>query len=84
VNTLINEMVFSIQQDPQGTHGRCLSYMRACSAQGEDEVLYAMVKGLQPLHADKGFEEALLGCTLDDQKLVKRRLNGLLDYILKL
>ncbi|KAF4520301.1 hypothetical protein B566_EDAN004360 [Ephemera danica] len=82
VNTLIDSMVLSLRQDPRGTHGRCLSFMRACATQNEDEVLYAMVQGLQPLHADKGFEEALLGCTLDDQKLVKRRLGGLLDYIL--
>jgi BCL2-associated athanogene 2 len=31
--------------------------------------------------ADKNFETAILGCTLDDQKRVKKRLQGLLDYI---
>lgn len=33
---------------------------------------------------DKNFESALLGCTSDDQKRVKKRLQGLLHYIAKL
>lgn len=30
---------------------------------------------------DKNFETALLGCTLDDQKRIKKRLQGLLNYV---
>ncbi len=29
---------------------------------------------------DAAFEEAVLGCTLEDQKRVKKRLNGLFSY----
>jgi BCL2-associated athanogene 2 len=32
-------------------------------------------------HSDKIFETAILGCTLDDQKKIKKRLQGLSDYI---
>jgi len=35
-------------------------------------------------HSDKNFETAILGCTLDDQKRIKKRLQGLLDYIDKM
>jgi BCL2-associated athanogene 2 len=81
VNTLIDGIVLALQQDPTATRCRCLSYMSACSARDEHETLVAMVTGLQPVRTDKGFESALLGCTLDDQKNVKRRLRGLLEYI---
>ncbi|KAG7211948.1 hypothetical protein KM043_011157 [Ampulex compressa] len=68
VNGLIDGLVIGLRDDPTGTRQRCASFMSACSSQG---------MGL----SDKNFETAILGCTIDDQKRVKKRLQGLLDYI---
>lgn len=35
---------------------------------------------ISSLVLDAAFEEAVLGCTLEDQKRVKKRLNGLFSY----
>lgn len=71
VNGLIDRLVVDLQHDPFGTRGKCKEFMNACSSQGTG-------------HSDKNFEMAILGCTLDDQKRVKKRLQGLLDYIDKM
>ncbi|XP_014227815.1 BAG family molecular chaperone regulator 2 [Trichogramma pretiosum] len=68
VNGLIDSLVVGLQNDPSGTRSRCASFMNACSSHAD---------GL----SDKIFETAILGCTLDDQKRIKKRLQGLLDYI---
>ncbi|GLV33269.1 uncharacterized protein CBL_08437 [Carabus blaptoides fortunei] len=72
INHLIDGLVVGLRADPEGTKSRCLSYMNACSSH--------YVHGI----TDKKFECALLGCTLDDQKRVKKRLQGLLNYFDKL
>jgi BCL2-associated athanogene 2 len=85
VNTLIDSMVLSLQSDRMGTRGQCLSYLSSFYRYEDDnEVLVTIASKLQPMRSDKGFENALLGCTLDDQKSVKRRLRGLLSYITNL
>jgi len=71
VNGLIDTLVVGLRNDPCGTRMRCAAFMNACSS-------HAMG------HSDKNFETAILGCTLDDQKRVKKRLQGLLDYIDKM
>lgn len=71
VNGLIDSLVISLCDDPAGTRQRCDSFMNACTSQGLG-------------HSDKNFETAILGCTMDDQKLIKKRLQGLLDYIDKM
>ncbi|XP_020286879.1 BAG family molecular chaperone regulator 2 [Pseudomyrmex gracilis] len=71
VNGLIDSLVVGLRQDPSGTRQRCAEFMNACSSHGMG-------------HSDKIFETAILGCTLDDQKRVKKRLQGLLDYIDKM
>lgn len=71
VNGLIDSLVVSLRQDPGSTRQRCAEFMNACSS-------HAMG------HSDKMFETAILGCTLDDQKRIKKRLQGLLDYIDKM
>lgn len=71
VNHLIDTLVVSAKIDPDGTKSKCISYMSACSSHGMD-------------FTDKNFESVLLGCTLDDQKRVKKRLQGLLNYFDKL
>ncbi|KAF7995462.1 hypothetical protein HCN44_006569 [Aphidius gifuensis] len=68
VNGLIDSLVISLKSDPCSTRNRCAAFMSACSSHGND-------------YSDKVFETAILGCTLDDQKRVKKRLQGLLDYI---
>ncbi|EGI60844.1 PREDICTED: BAG family molecular chaperone regulator 2 [Acromyrmex echinatior] len=71
VNGLIDSLVVGLRQDPNGTRQRCAEFMNACSSHSIG-------------HSDKIFETAILGCTLDDQKRVKKRLQGLLDYIDKM
>lgn len=72
VNHLIDNLVISLKTDTDMARATCISYMNACSSH--------MVQGV----TDKNFESALLGCTVDDQKKVKRRLQGLLHYFEKL
>lgn len=71
INHLIDSLIVGIKADPDSTHNKCLAYMNACSSQ--------VVQGI----TDKNFESSLLGCTIDDQKWVKKRLQGLLTYINK-
>ncbi|XP_076246393.1 BAG family molecular chaperone regulator 2 [Calliopsis andreniformis] len=71
VNGLIDGLVIGLRDDPSGTRQRCASFMNACTSQGMG-------------HSDKNFETAILGCTMDDQKRIKKRLQGLLDYIDKM
>ncbi|XP_076672348.1 BAG family molecular chaperone regulator 2 [Andrena cerasifolii] len=68
VNGLIDSLIVSLREDPAATRQRCASFMNACTSQSIG-------------HSDKNFETAILGCTLDDQKRIKKRLQGLLDYI---
>ncbi|XP_069690499.1 BAG family molecular chaperone regulator 2 [Periplaneta americana] len=68
VNSFIDGLVVSLRDDPFGTKTRCLAFMNACSSHTRGAT-------------DKNFETAILGCTLDDQKRVKKRLQGLMDYI---
>lgn len=69
VNRLIDGLVISIKGDPTATRVKCLSYMAACSSSNSQNV------------SDKNFETAILGCTLDDQKRIRKRLQGLLEYM---
>lgn len=71
VNGLIDNLVIGLRQDPCSTRQKCAAFMNACSSQSVG-------------HLDKNFETAILGCTLDDQKRIKKRLQGLLDYIDKM
>lgn len=68
VNLLIDGLVVNLRGDPSGTKVKCMSYMAACSS---------VPQGI----TDKNFESAILGCTLDDQKRIRKRLQGLLEYI---
>lgn len=68
VNRLIDSLVVDFKNSPAPSRIKCESYMAACSAQPQFAV-------------DERFEVALLGCTLDDQKRIKKRLQGLMDYL---
>jgi len=72
INYLIDGLVLDLRDDHEAAKQRCMSYVNACSA--------IMVEGIM----DKKFESALLGCTIDDQKRVKKRLQGLLSYFERL
>jgi BCL2-associated athanogene 2 len=72
VNMYIDQLVMSVHEDSVAAHARCQTYMNACTSHAD------------PRATDKNFESAILGCTLDDQKRVKKRLQGLLDYFAKL
>ncbi|XP_071051123.1 uncharacterized protein [Onthophagus taurus] len=72
VNHLIDSLVITLKTDDEQARERCISYMNACASHNLYEI------------TDKKFENALLGCTLDDQKRVKKRLHGLLSYLEKL
>ncbi|CAH2089329.1 unnamed protein product [Euphydryas editha] len=73
VNMFIDQLVMSVHEDTLTAHTRCQTYMNACTSQPDPGS-----------GTDRNFETAILGCTLDDQKRIKRRLQGLLDYIAKL
>lgn len=72
VNHLIDGLVIALKGDPESAKAKCVTYMNACSSN--------VIEGV----TDKNFESALLGCTVDDQKKVKRRLQGLLTYFEKM
>ncbi|KAJ0174256.1 hypothetical protein K1T71_010402 [Dendrolimus kikuchii] len=73
VNMYIDQLVMSGHDDAVIALTRCQTYMNACTSQPDTSS-----------GTDKNFESAILGCTLDDQKRVKKRLQGLLDYFAKL
>ncbi|CAG9564184.1 unnamed protein product [Danaus chrysippus] len=72
VNMFIDQLVMSVHEDAVVAHARCQTYMNACTSAPDHSA------------TDRNFETAILGCTLDDQKRVKKRLQGLLDYFAKL
>lgn len=72
VNMLIDTLITG--RDAVTARQRCQTFLNACndvSMMGTERVV------------DKIFEGALLGCTLDDQKTIKRRLNALMTYLNK-
>lgn len=71
INKLIDNLVKDLQSDPDATRMKCLAFMNSCTSYCENG------------EEDKHFEQVLLGCTIDDQKRVKRRLQGLMNYIEK-
>ncbi|XP_055614463.1 BAG family molecular chaperone regulator 2 isoform X2 [Uranotaenia lowii] len=77
VNSLIDVLISS--SDPVSSRLRCQQFLNACSS----EYSGGQSVHLDPIseHIDKKFESALLGCTLDDQKTIKKRLQALLAYL---
>jgi len=68
VNRLIDSLVVSYKSDPMRSQIKCQTYMATCTSYPDRDT-------------DKEFETALLGCALDDQKRIKKRLFGLLQYL---
>lgn len=76
VNSLIDAIISS--SDPVISRLRCQQFLNACST--TDTTTYCDL--LDPaMCSDKKFEGVLLGCTLDDQKTIKKRLQALLAYL---
>lgn len=69
VNSMIDSLVVQLRADPAGSRKQCMSYLNACSSSVEQDV------------TDEAFEATVLSCSLDDQKLIQKRLQGLLNYI---
>lgn len=57
---------------------RCQTFLNACSIHDDP----AGAIDHEPV-VDKKFETAVLGCTLDDQKTIKKRLQALMSYLNK-
>uniref|UniRef100_A0A182W222 BAG domain-containing protein n=1 Tax=Anopheles minimus TaxID=112268 RepID=A0A182W222_9DIPT len=76
VNSLIDLIIASA--DPVISRQKCQQYLNACST--TDTSVYTDVDP-NTICTDKKFESVLLGCTLDDQKTIKKRLQALLVYL---
>jgi BCL2-associated athanogene 2 len=76
INHLIDEVIrFG---DPITKRHKCQEYLNACSS----DFQYSMTFTTSTVaFIDKKFEGHLLGCTLDDQKRIKKRLEALLNYM---
>lgn len=74
VNVLIDKLINS--QDMIMSRQVCQVYLNTCTDDAKTDALETM-----PI--DKKFENALLGCTLDDQKETKKRLTALMIYFNK-
>lgn len=76
VNSLIDSLL--TVNDRVLARQRCQTFLNACSL--NEEQVDGM--GSEPI-IDKKFEAAVLGCTLDDQKIIKKRLQALMTYLNK-
>lgn len=69
VNTMIDKIVSTLKENPDEAKATCQSYIASCNSSENES-------------GNKIFETAVLGCTLDDQKRIHKRLQGLFDYII--
>ncbi|KAH8324943.1 hypothetical protein KR074_011692 [Drosophila pseudoananassae] len=82
INALIDTMIK--MGDPVIARQRCQLYLNACCSSSMDPSGYMdTVPEADVGPIDKKFESALLGCTLDDQKNIKKRLQALMGYLNK-
>lgn len=76
VNSMIDSLITF--DDRVLARQRCQTFLNACSqhdgGNGSTDI--------EPI-IDKKFEMAVLGCTLDDQKVIKKRLQALMTYLNK-
>lgn len=76
VNSLIDSLITS--SDRILARQRCQTFLNGCSFSESSSNAPDMVQAV-----DKKFEMAVLGCTLDDQKVIKKRLQALMTYLNK-
>lgn len=79
INALIDTMIK--MGDPVIARQRCQLYLNACCMDPSSQLGTVPEADVGPI--DKKFESALLGCTLDDQKNIKKRLQALMGYLNK-
>lgn len=78
INHLIDEIIrFS---DPIMKRQKCQEYLNTCSPT-DFQLTMTFAGSTTITFVDKKFEGFLLGCTLDDQKRIKKRLEALLNYM---
>lgn len=76
VNSLIDSLITST--DRLLARQRCQTFLNGCSFTESTSNLQAPDQAV-----DKKFEMVVLGCTLDDQKVIKKRLQALMTYLNK-
>lgn len=76
VNSLIDSLI--TVNDRVMARQRCQTFLNACDFHD----VSANPSELEQI-VDKKFEMAVLGCTLDDQKVIKKRLQALMTYLNK-
>lgn len=76
VNSLIDSLLTI--SDRVAARQRCQTFLNACSLHSD----FSSTPEVEPI-VDKKFEAAVLGCTLDDQKNIKKRLQALMTYLNK-
>ncbi|XP_033159610.1 BAG family molecular chaperone regulator 2 isoform X2 [Drosophila mauritiana] len=82
INVLIDGMIK--MGDPVIGRQRCQLYLNACCSSSMDPSGHMdTVHEADVGPIDKKFESVLLGCTLDDQKNIKKRLQALMAYLNK-
>ncbi|KAH8376465.1 hypothetical protein KR200_009375 [Drosophila serrata] len=82
INALIDTMIK--MGDPVIARQRCQLYLNACCSNSMDTSGHMdTVPEADMGPIDKKFESVLLGCTLDDQKNIKKRLQALMGYLNK-
>jgi BCL2-associated athanogene 2 len=77
INHLIDEVIRFA--DPIVKRQKCQEYLAACSSNEFQYLSFGVTTTVT--FVDKKFEGFLLGCTLDDQKRIKKRLEALLNYM---
>lgn len=72
INNIIDQVIKI--DDPIEKRRKCQEYLNSCTSS---------IQFSEIIVVDKKFETHLLSCTLDDQKLIKKRLEALMHYMLK-
>lgn len=70
VNSLLNMLEKDVKKNPRNSRQRVMSYMNACCSN--------QTVGVPP---DEHFGATIVGCTLDDQKEAKKRIEIMLEHV---
>lgn len=82
INGLIDSLITS--RDPIASRHRCQTFLNACDTNDASTIQKSIDEdSMHVINIDKKFENFLLGCTLDDQKNIKKRLQALINYLNK-
>lgn len=70
VNNLLNDLEKDVKRNPSNARLKVMSYKNACCSNQND--------GVPP---DEQFGRALVGCTLDDQKQARKRIDKMIEFV---